>query len=342
MASPVTEIEIRDPDPSDPAGAPQAPEAALEAEAGPESPYKNLLVPLVVVPALIVMVIVVVIGLFSGVVGKEDSPRENLHQVLDGGYNDRRQAAFGLARQVLVYQQARARGEQPEWEIDASFLPEVQAARAQLGPIQTPGDLATAYVLSTVMATLGEPEGVLQLIELLDLPETIDPGGEYRMYAAFSLGSLAPELDQAGREQVRRALLGLLRSSDSGLVLYAVAGLQRLPGEETLVALEGMLEHALLEVRASAALSLAALGDRSGLGLLQELLALAPYEAERALHPRKWPAPAVSESRIKALDALAALGAAPSAAELRRLAEDDPDPNFRREVLARTEGAVAR
>ncbi|NOT32203.1 MAG: hypothetical protein HOP15_17285 [Planctomycetes bacterium] len=336
----MTEIEIRDPDPSDPSAAGTT--SASATESGPDSPYKNLLVPLVVVPALIVMVLVLVFALFSGVVGREDSPRENLERVLNGGFNDRRQAAFGLVRQVLVYQRARAQGEEPEWEIDASFLPELQAARAQLAPIQAPGDLATAFVLSSLMATLGEPAGVTQLLEMLELPDEVDPGSEYRMHSAMALGALAPDLAAPERERVRVALVRLLASSDSGLVLYAVAGLQKLPGEDTLAALKGMLANELLEVRASAALSLAVLGDRAGLGLLEEMLSLAPYEAERVSHPRKWPSPVVSESRVKALDALAALGAAPNAEALRRLAEGDLDPNFRRAVLARVSGEAAR
>ena len=89
---PVTEIEIRDPDPSDP-GSPATP--AMPAG---ESPYKNLLVPLVVVPALIVMVLVLVFVLFGAVAGKEDSPRENLDRLLHGGFNERKQAAFNLVR----------------------------------------------------------------------------------------------------------------------------------------------------------------------------------------------------------------------------------------------------
>jgi hypothetical protein len=60
------------------------------------------------------------------------------------------------------------------------------------------------------------------------------------------------------------------------------------------------------------------------------MLALAPYEQERAADARKWPAQRVSESRCKALAALHALGAPPTADELARLAADDPDAALRR------------
>jgi hypothetical protein len=65
--------------------------------------------------------------------------------------------------------------------------------------------------------------------------------------------------------------------------------------------------------------------------VLEEMLALRPYEEERAADRRKWPPQRVSESRCKALAALRALGAL-GADTLQRLAED-PDPNVRRAAL---------
>ena len=322
---PVTEIEIRDPDPSDPSS-PATP-------AGPagESPYKNLLVPLVVVPALIVMVLVLVFVLFGAVAGKEDSPRENLDRLLHGGFNERKQAAFNLVRQVLEYRRASAQGAAPEWEIDASFLPELRAARGEVDEPRSPKDVPIPLVLSSLLAQLGEPEGVQQLADLTTLADELDPEREYRMYAAMTLGALGPELAEPERVVAARALIRLLESEDDGLVLVAIAGLQTLPAPETIPALAGMLASRSLEQRASAALSLAALGDPAGRAVLEEMLSLRPYEEERAADQRRWPAKRVSESRCKAVEALRAL-AALSEGELRRLAED-PDPNVRRAAL---------
>ena len=70
-------------------------------ELPPPPPYRNLWVPLVVVPALIVMVLVLVFVFFSSIVGEEASPRENLARMLEGGANERRQASFNLVRQTL-------------------------------------------------------------------------------------------------------------------------------------------------------------------------------------------------------------------------------------------------
>jgi hypothetical protein len=207
----VTEIEIRDPEGS----------AASTGE--PESPYRNLLVPLVVVPALIVMVLVAIGTFVMVAVGSEDSPSENLKRLLDGGANERRQAAFALARQVMIFQEARAEGREPEWEIDASFLPELEAARLSLGPIEEPKDVARPFVLSSLMAQLGDPEGVAQLAELTALPDELDPEGEYRSYAALNLAVLGPEMAPPERALATRTLIDLTDSEDAGLALLAIS-----------------------------------------------------------------------------------------------------------------------
>ena len=320
----MTEIEIRDPDPT---GGQPAP-----AEAPAESPYKNLLVPLVVVPAMIVMVLVAVVMLFTSMTGKEDTPRENLARLLDGGFNERKQAAFNLVRQVIDARRARAEGSAAEWDIDESFLPELRRAREQVGALERPQDVPIPLVLSSLLAQLGDPEGVAQLAEMTGLSDELDPEREYRMYAAMTLGAIGDELPEPVRESAAGTLIGLLESSDPGMVLVAIAGLQNLPSSGTVPALIGMLSAASLEQRGSAALSLATLGDATGVGVLRELLGPAVYEAERASDPRRWPAARVSESRIKALDALAALDAL-TPAELEPLLGDD-DAGVRSRALA--------
>lgn len=327
----MTELEIRDPDP-DP-HAPGGAEMAVgsgEGSDGDEGPYKNLLVPLVVVPALIVMVLVLVFVLFGAVAGKEDSPRENLDRVLNGGFNERKQAAFNLVRQVIEYEQARAAGQVSEWDIGADFLPSLRQARQSIAAMESDKDVAIPLVLSSLLAQLGEPEGVEQLAEMTQLEERLDPAREYRMYSAMTLGAIGARLGPAERELAAAALIRLLDDADPGLVLVAIAGLQNLPSEATVPALRGRLTSGVLEQRASAALSLATLKDATGAEVLREMLELAPYEAERALDAHKWPAPRVSESRCKALAALLALGRAPSAEDLRRLAAEDLDPNVRK------------
>ena len=328
----VLELEVPDPGtlPGESPGA-EAPPAEEE------SPYRNLLVPLVVVPALIVMVLVLIFVMFGAIAGEEDSPRENLDRLLNGGFNERQQAAFTLVRQVLDHEHARREGREPEWDIDASFLPELKAARETFGDPDEPGEVTTALVLSSLLAQLGEPDGVYQLIDLTQLPAELDPEGETRMSAAWTLGAIGDELEEAERRLSARALIELLGHEDAGLALAAAAGLQNLPSEGTTAALTGLLGHASLEMRGTAALSLAHLGEAAGAEVLASMTGPEPYEAERASAPAKWPPKRVSESRIKALAALGSLGLPPEAAVLEALAEDDPDGNVRaaaRELLA--------
>src|SRR5262245_8995108 len=175
------------------------------------------------------MVLVLVFVLFGAVVGKEDSPRENLDRLLHGGFNERKQAAFNLVRQVLEYRRASSQGAKPEWEIDASFLPELRAARGEVDELRSPKDVPIPLVLSSLLAQLGDPEGVQELADMTPLADELDPEHEYRMYAAMTLGALGPQLAAPERGLAARALIRLLDAPDGGLVLVAVAGLQTLP-----------------------------------------------------------------------------------------------------------------
>ena len=83
----------------------------------------------------------------------------------------------------------------------------------------------------------------------------------------------------------------------------------------------------------AAALSLAELDDPAGADVLQDLVALAPYEEERESDPTRWAPQTISGSRQKVLRALADIGRLPADAELERLADEDDDPNV--QALAR-------
>jgi len=112
------QIEIADP-------------AEGEAEAD-QTPYGNLWVPLVVVPAAIVIVIVVVFALFGSLTGEEKSLSENLSVVMAGGKNERDQALFGLMRQVSENQRAANDGEEPPWPMTTDFPQRVRDAADQV------------------------------------------------------------------------------------------------------------------------------------------------------------------------------------------------------------------
>ena len=315
----MTEIEIPDPEPQH-AGA---------SSPAPAGPYRNLLVPLVVVPALIIMVLVLVFTLFGAIAGDEDSPRDNLEDLLHGGFNERQQAAFGLVRQILEVPRARSEGREPEWGIDESFLPQLRAARETLGAIHDPGDVRYAFVLSGLMAHLGDPEGVHQLIEVTRLSDALDPDGDFRVNATFTLGAIGRELAEPERLAAARALIALLDAPDQGLVLAAAAALQNLPAPDTVPALLGVLASRRADQRLQAALSLVRLGDVGGADVLREMVHREPYRAEHAEAPARWPARLMAESRRKAVEGLLALGQPPERTQLERWAEEDPDPGMR-------------
>lgn len=300
-----------------------------------EGPYRNLLVPLIVVPALIVMVFVLVWTFFGTITGRESSPEENVERLLHGGVNERTQAAFNLVRQALEdWEAGTARGE-GAWHLDETLLPKLRRAWEDTSHVRAPGDVPIPLALGILLAQLGDPDGVERLAGMTRLPAEVDPAGEYRAYAGFALGSLGKGLEGRDLSVAREALVALLGEEDQGLRLVGVIALQAVPGPETLDVLRGLLLERSLEMRGNAALSLARLGDRSGAAVLTEMLAPEAYRDEHEREARKWAkARLVSESRCKALAALESIDALPPAAELERLAAEDADPEVRQ--LARS------
>lgn len=291
---------------------------------------RSLLVPLVVVPALIVMVFVLVWTFFSSITGREASPEENVERLLHGGKNERTQAAFNLVRQALEEWETDARGEEGPWAFDEALVEKVRAAWEDTQDMQAPEDVPIPLALATLLAQLRDQGSVERLADLTRLAPELDPDGEYRSYAGFSLGALGERLDGAERDVARAALLELIASEDHGLRMVGAIALQTLPGPETSAALRALLVESSLELRGNAALSLARLGDDAGRVVLLEMLGEQAYATERERESEKWTrGRLVSESRRKALAALASIGALPAAAELERLAEQDPDPEVR-------------
>ena len=343
----MTEIQIPDPDPE------EDPEAGgRPAEAGPRvvgeegadegsgAPYRNLLVPLVVVPALIVMVLVLVYALFGAILGEESTPRENVQRLLQGGVNEREQAAFSLVRQFL---EAHQGDEAPDWDLDAGLLPDIQRAHRASADVRAPGDVPPYLALTLLLVWLDDPEGVLHLAQLTALDEAQDPDGVFRSYAAYALGNFGEHYEAAEQRTAREALFRLIEGDDRALRVVSAGALQTLPGPETTAVLTGLLAQPDLDLRGTAALSLAQLGSDAGAGVLRELaLGTEAYEAERAADPegRRWmKALDISQSRQKALAALAHIDRLPPREELERLAEEDPDGEIR--ALARRLAADA-
>ena len=298
-----------------------------------EEAEPSLMVPLVVVPALIIMVFVVIYTLFVLLSGEMKTPRENLARLLDGGANEREQAAFELVRQMLEYQTARGQGREPEWGIDASLLEDLRRAKDSLPPPETPADVWTPFVIAGLMAQLEDPEGVALLLDMTRLGERLDPGFQFGQNAIFVVGSIGEDLPEAQRLSAAGRMIELLGGEDEGVALLAAAALQNLESPGTIPALRGLLASRRLDARVQAAISLADLGDDAGRAVLLEATETAPYRAEHAEFPRRWSPQTVSDTRRKVLLALRELGALPSREALERLADSDEDPNLRSLVL---------
>ncbi len=292
-------------------------------EAG-STPYQNLWIPLVLVPAGIVMAIVLIVALFGNLAGGERTPAENLELVAGGGKNERTQALMALTVQQNENLRARQRGEEPPWEYGEGFEERVQAVLDGLAE----DDHSTRITLANLLAGLGNSAAVPELIRTLSLDEGDDPGAKLRFRALEGLGLL-------GDGQATEAVLPFLSSDQVLLRVVAASALANLPGEGVREALIGALGDPSLLVRGTAAFSLAKL-DPPGYEAAEVLVSMTGtevYEAAREADPSLFTrAEDVSHNRIKALAFLAHLGRDEDWQVIASLRED-PDLNVRDQVL---------
>lgn len=300
---------------------PVTPTPQTDSTAQPDSvapgtgPYKNLFVPLIVVPAVIVGAIVLVFLFFGAIAGHEATLEENLDRVVAGGAGDHQQAAFNLVRQIAENQAARAEGRSLPWPIDASFLPKLDKAWET-----TPADeRLIRLVLASLAGQLGDPGATDKLLSLLGSPLAPDAEGVY-FHAIANLGGLA---DPKATPAIVRFLE---QSPDDGLRSVAAVALQRIPGDDATTALRGALDDPAFEVRANAAIALATRGDATGASMLVSLLDPASYADEHARDAKKYAqSRRISESRVQAVAALARLRRAEDRERLTALADTEKD-----------------
>ena len=307
-------IEVPDPD-HPPSGA---------APAGP-SPYRNLLVPLVVVPFLVVGVLVLVYVFFGAVTGKEAGLEENLARVVDGGPNESKQAAVSLVAQALENRAARQAGKPEPWPVGPTFPSKLEEAWNSVDADAKHAQLRLA--LAQLSAVYGDPAALERLGWFLALPDSEDAEGQLRLYAMMGLAWLD---DPRAAELV----IPFLRHSDAYLRQAAAAVLQNMPGEATRTALTGLLDDPSLELRGQAAISLSHLGDAAGAAVLRELAGRASYDAVHQAQPAKFASEKlIQTSRFKAVEGLARLALPEDRALLEQLAKDDADPLVREAAM---------
>lgn len=304
-----------------PARAPGEPEAA-------PSPYKNLWVPLIVVPAGIVMVLLCIFLFFGAIGGHETSLEQNLQLVVSGGANQRKQAAFNLGVQIAENQRAQLEGREAPWQLGADFLPELRRAWESVSE----EDHEIRLALACLQAQHGDEQGVPNLISMLDIDQAQDPQGQLRFKALAQLSAL-------GDERGLPSLVASLGDPDEGLRRLAAIGLQKQSGPVALEALRGALGDESLVVRANAALSLSILGDPAGAPVLIELLSPQTYADERERHERRFSrGELVTSSRASAVRALGALRRPEDREILLEMAASEPDLAVREAAMLALEG----
>jgi len=297
--------------------------SAEETEGEPTSPYRNLLFPLIVVPAMIVIVVLLVYTLVGAITGEEATVDENLHRVLHGGSNERTQAAYALVAQLAENDRARIGGEQLPWEVSEALAPKLADALEGLGE----DEVQLQYVLSSALLHLDDPAGTEGLRGILALGDEADPEGKLKFHALVSLGS-------RGAPDTFGDVSAFLESEDQGLRSLAAGYLRFYPKEQAVPALKGSLGDLDLAVRLNTALSLSWFGDPAGATLLRDGAQREIYEAERARNPLNYArAEIVRENRVRAIEGLARLARPEDRALLEELAEGDDDLEVREAAM---------
>ncbi len=306
----------------EPAGTPPA-DVLVDTGAG-SSPYKNLWVPLVVVPFLVVGVLVLVYLFFGAITGRDATPAQNLERIVSGGANESKQAAASLVAQMVENQRARLRGEAAPWPLETGFLSQVEAAwQARAND----DDAFLRLALAQVALECGDPAGYEKVVEILRLPDERDPRAEARASAMLALAAL-------GDGRSAEELIPFLAHGDPLLRLAAAGVLQRFPGAPTEQALEQLLGGGEFELRGQAAISLAHLGRPSGAPVLREMLSPESYAEVHRREPKKYAKEKdIQASRVAAVEALARLGRAEDRDALQALAASDADLSVREAAL---------
>ena len=282
--------------------------ASVEGAEDGDAPYENLWIPLIVVPAGIVMALVAIFALFGTIAADEKSVEDNLALVVGGGANEREQALFGLTRQAAENNAARAEGKELPYPMDGAFRVKLQKAAGDLDE----DDHRFRLALAVLLGSLDDPQGIQLLTSFMSLGEAADEGGQLRIDAVTNLALLArtsPELFDA--EALVAAAQPLLQNSDAGLRSICAPLLGELGSEAGREPLVGLVGDTDLPVRFSAALALAKLQPPGveARHVLHDMIGPEIYTAARADDPTLFTrAESVSTYRQWAVGALARYG----------------------------------
>ncbi|HKB17319.1 MAG TPA: HEAT repeat domain-containing protein, partial [Planctomycetota bacterium] len=239
---------------ADPADPRNGEDAAAPPPGGGGEGFSRSILPLFVTPLVVVGPLVVLSAAFLLLfVARERTPAENLDRVLDGGANERWQAAFELQRQL---QDPEAAG-----ETGPAFVERVLDAYGRARE----DDPRVREFLGAALGNLRSAKAVPALLGTLEEPGA-DASGRIRLSALRALAAI-------GEPSAVPAVAKVLREDpDRGLRMGAANALGSLPGEEAAASLVAALRDSDVQVRWNAALSLAAVDRREGIPQLLEML----------------------------------------------------------------------
>lgn len=285
------------------------------------SPYRNLWVPLVLVPALIVVVLVLVFLAFGGIVGSESTIASDLDTAVHGGANERTQAIFKLTQKMHENRQAVELGQAEPWETGPDLVPKLHRAWEQL---DEEGDQQIRYVVAALLLLEDDERAGDYMSEFLELGEADDPEGVLKRNALMSLAL-------AGDPRALESALRLAEDDERAMRIFGMMLLSRLDGPGADEALVAGLADSELEVRANAAIALAGKSDARGADVLIALIDPATIAAEQERDPKRFAvADAPRNIRMTAVRMLGRLGRPADTELLRSLASGDPDLEVRR------------
>ncbi|MBD92668.1 MAG: hypothetical protein CL482_00175 [Acidobacteria bacterium] len=292
------------------------PERPLSAVAAAPS----LAVQFFLIPLTVVAVVVAIYGGFRMMVADERSPVEYLNDVQNGGRDRRWPAAYELSRLMSD--------------------PDVQAKFPDLAPALVSAFVESAGDDPRVRRYLALAIGRLDPVPsaaVATLTEALhDPDSETVISVIWALGAL-------GDGTAVPSIVESYQSADAGvrkMVVYALGGL---PDDGTSTTLRAALDDPVSDVQWNAAVALARHADDRGLTVLRRMLDR-EYVSGQVTASATLQDPA-SDVMISGLRAVAALGAASVAGDLRArveaLADGDESLKVRQEAMQTLEALEA-
>src|SRR5262249_46868803 len=203
-----------------------------------------------VLPLAVVGTALIIFLIFSLITFERRSPADYLQEVRGGTANRRWQAAFELSRDVSRIPPG------PEREaLGAETLRIFEGLSGKRAE-----DVRVRRYLVLVLGRLQSRPAIPQLIAA-----TTDPDPETRLYAVWALGMIG---DPSALDAVVESSL----SDDAGARKMAAYVLGRLGDRRAVPRLRVLLEDAVADVRWNAGISLASLGDPTGLSVLRSVI----------------------------------------------------------------------